>query len=89
MKKLVSLLLVVILASLLVFSMTACGKTEECVFCGEACSKEYQNGSGDYACKDCYTNKTEECVFCNKACSKKYQNAFGFVCEDCADQLGA
>lgn len=53
MKKIFSLLLSAVLASLLICSLSACGKTEECIFCGEACSQKYQSILGGYVCEDC------------------------------------
>lgn len=80
----------ILLAVLMLATLSACGSSEPCKECGSTPAKAYKNnatGKKEYYCSEC----SSECAFCGKTATKHYTAAaleeIIFVCEDCYKEI--
>ena len=81
--------LLLIMLSLMVMFLSACGSSEPCTSCGDTPTKAYQNNyteEKEYYCESC----SSDCAFCSDDASNHYTSGLGiiiFACDDCYEEI--
>lgn len=84
-KRIISLLI----ATAMLFALSACSSNEPCESCDDTPTKRYTNtyyNEDEYYCADC----SSDCAFCSDVASEHYTSGLGiiiFACKDCYAEI--